>query len=282
MVASLMAFLYEYLHEIKKVTGWSQGRISVETGLHLSTVNRIFRLPTYSGNETSKKLIRQLHREVVQSPFPEYIERLFQLYDTWKEHLSKRDFAEYLDTFEPLLVQHKSLETEELVAARICWLMGHLYFDRAFYLKKGEITQQVNSALQWYQRALAILESHTDQPLIVQRYKVQQCIVSTQFNACEPQLRSESEEIRRWLVEMDYLALVAAVVREDAWNWIAARNGLVAASLLKDFEQCQFFWRAMQKVSKNFENLDFVPATGWVSIREDRDLAWFVAQITRS
>ncbi|MDY6994221.1 MAG: hypothetical protein SVR94_16680 [Pseudomonadota bacterium] len=48
-----MVSLYECVHEIQKATGWSQGRISVETGLHLSTVNRIFRLPTYSGNETS-------------------------------------------------------------------------------------------------------------------------------------------------------------------------------------------------------------------------------------
>jgi len=276
-----MSFLYEYVHEIKKVTGWSQERISIETGLHLSTINRICRLPTHSGNETSKKLITQLHQEVVKSPFPEYIERLFNFYDDWKERLSKKDFSEYLNTLEPLLVNHKSLDTNELVACRACWLMGHIYFDRAFYLKRGEIAQKVESALKWYQQALAVLDSYTDTNLTIQKYKIQQCIVSTQFNTCEPRFRSESEEIRRWLLEMGYLALVEAVVKEDTWNWIAARNGLVAASLLRDFEKCWFFWTAMQSVTKNFANLDFVPATGWVSIREDSDLAWFVEQITR-
>jgi len=277
-----MVSLYEYVHEIKKATGWSQGRISVETGLHLSTVNRICRLPTYSGNETSKRLITQLYREVVQSPFPESIEQLFHFYDRWKERFSAKDFGEYLDTLEPLLMNHKSLETNELIACRICWLMGHLYFDRAFYLKKGDITQKVDSALRWYQQALAVLECHPDRGLTIQKYKIQQCIVSTQFNACEPHSRSESDGIRRWLLEMGYLALVEAVVREDAWNWIAARNGLVAASLLRNFEKCWFFWTAMQSVSKNFANLDFVPAIGWVSIREDRDLVWFLEQVTRS
>ena len=74
-----MVSLYERVHEIKKVTGWSQGRIGVETGLHLSTVNRVFRLPLYAGNETSKRLITQLHQEVVKSPFPKYLEQLFKL-----------------------------------------------------------------------------------------------------------------------------------------------------------------------------------------------------------
>lgn len=173
MAWQFMVSLYECIHEIKKATGWSQGQISVETGLHLSTVNRIFRLPAYAGNETSKKLITQLHREVVKSPFPEYIERLFNLYDVWKERLSKKDFAEYLDTLEPLLVNHKSLDTNELVACRVCWLIGHIYFDRAFYLKSGEIMQKIEFTLKWYQQALAVLTGHQDKDLTIQKYKIQ-------------------------------------------------------------------------------------------------------------
>ena len=145
-----MVSLYERVHEIKKVTGWSQERIGVETGLHLSTVNRVFRLPLYAGNETSKRLITQLHQEVVTSPFPEYLEQLFKLYEMWKAGFSKQAFAEHLEMLEPLLKHHNALNTKVLDASRICWLIGHIYFDRAFYLRRDTL-RMADLALEWYQ-----------------------------------------------------------------------------------------------------------------------------------
>jgi hypothetical protein len=55
----------------------------------------------------------------------------------------------------------------------------------------------------------------------------------------------------------------------------------VAASILQDLEKCRFFWRAMQKVSKNFKNFEFVPSEWLPSIRQDSDLVWFVKQVTK-
>jgi hypothetical protein len=71
----IMASLYERVCEIKKATGWTHEQISVETGLHISTVSRIFRVPEYTGNKTSNQLVKQLYQEVVKSPFPAYIEQ---------------------------------------------------------------------------------------------------------------------------------------------------------------------------------------------------------------
>lgn len=273
-----MISLYECVHEIQKATGWSQGQISIETGLHLSTINRVFRLPIYRGNKTSKKLITQLHREVVTSPFPEYLEQLFYFYDVWKERWSKRDFTEYLDTLEPLLKQHNSLYTQELAACRVCWLIGHIYFDRAFYLKRDTF-KMVDSALDWYQEALKRLDYHLNNNLQVQKYKIQQCIVSIHFNCCKPKQRANNEDIRCWLLDMDYLKVVEKVIKEDPWNWIVARNGLIAASILRDLEKCWFFWKAMKKVNKRFADLDFVPSCDLPAIKEDVDLTWFVEQV---
>jgi len=276
-----MISLYEHVCEIKKATGWTQEQISAETGLHLSTVSRIFRVPGYVGNETSHKLINQLHKEVVKSPFPLYIEQWFDEYDASKSHCTKKEFAQYINKLEPLLLNHKALDSNDLIACRISWLLGHTYYDRAFYLKEQNVISLVESALLWYQKALHVLSRYEDCSLMVQQYKIQQCIVSTKFNCCHPKQRAESEEIRRWLLDMNYLQLVAAVVAEDSWNWGAARNGLVAASILQDWEKCQFFWEAMQKVNKNFANLDFVPSEWLPSMRQDFDLAWFVQRVTK-
>ena len=276
-----MVSLYERVCEIKKATGWTQEQISAETGLHISTVSRIFRVPEYTGNKISNKLINQLHHEVVKSPFPAYIEQWFEQYNIWKEQYTKKEFAQHLNMLEPLLLNHKALDSHELIACRVSWLLGHIYYDRAFYLKNQKVIKIVGSALVWYQRALKVLTNYEESSLIVQKYKIQQCLVSTKFNCCDPGRRADSEEIRRWLLDMDYLQLVETVVTEDSWNWIAARNGLVAASILQDLEKCRFFWQAMQKVSKNFKNLEFIPSEWLPSIRQDSDLAWFVKQVTK-
>lgn len=275
-----MVSLYERVCEIRKATGWSQERISVETGLHISTVSRIFRVPGYEGHETSKKILKQLHETVVKSPFPPYIEQLFYFYDTWRESYSKKEFAQYSNVLEQLLVNHKALDSKELSACRLCWLLGHIYHDRAFYLKENQVIRIAESALAWYRKALEVLNHHPDKSLITQKYKIQQCIVSTQFNCCDPNYRAKDEKIQHWLVEMNYLRLVKEVVKEDAWNWVAARNGLVAASILHEWESCLFFWQAMQKVNKHFKNLDFIPSKQLSSLRQDRDLGWFIKQVS--
>jgi len=273
-----MISLYECVQEIKKTTGWSQERIGTETGLALSTINRIFRVVGYKGNETSNKLLKKLYQEVVQSPFPLYLEKLFDQYDEWREQLSKRMFAERVGMLEPLLQRHQSIGNNSLEACRVCWLLGHFYFDRAFFLKQDS-TKSAMVALEWYQKAFEILQQCNDNQLLVQQYKVQQCIVSTKFNLYEPRTRANNGEIQRWLSEIGYIELVEQVLKEDSWNWMVARNGLVAASVLKDFEKCLFFWQAMIRVSKKFENLSFVPSLGLPAINNDPDLVWFVNQL---
>ena len=274
-----MISIYERAHEIQKATGWSQERISAETGLAPSTISRIFRRVGYVGNDTSYQLIVQLHEAVVKSPFPKEMERLFNRYNYWREKYTKREFAEQVEVLEPLLKNHKSIGSPELVASRVCWLLGHIYFDRAFYLKIGNQVKLAEVAIGWYQQALEILSHHQDKRLVVQKYKLQQCLVSTKFNCYEPSNRAENEEIRQWLRKMNYLLLVETVVQEDTWNWMAARNGLIAASILKDLAKCSFFWEVMQKVEKNFVDLDFVPSNEVPAISRDPDLVWFFKQV---
>ena len=179
-----MVSLYETAHEIKKATGWSQERIGAETGLGLSTISRIFRVPGYGGNETSRTLLTQLHEKVVRPPFPKYLEKLFSRYEIWRERMTKKEFNEQLSTLEPLLRNHRALDAEPtLETCRLSWLLGHIHFHRAFYLKHDPVGAAVK-ALEWYQRALDTLDVLTDEKLMAQKYKVRQCIVSVQFNSC--------------------------------------------------------------------------------------------------
>jgi glutathione S-transferase len=234
------------------------------------------------GHDTSHQLIVQLHQEVVKSPFPEEMERLFNRYDYWREKYTKREFAEHLDVLEPLLKNHQSIDSYTLVACRVCWLLGHIYFDRAFYLKTGKKLKLAEIASEWYQQALAVLFHHKDRQLVVQEYKLQQCLVSTQFNCYKPGQRAENQAIQSWLKAINYIQLVESVIQEDSWNWVAARNGLVAASILKDFEKCLFFWQAMQHVNKQFADLAFVPSNDLPALNRDLDVVWFLKQLSQA
>ncbi|MEM7019816.1 MAG: hypothetical protein AAF512_21080 [Pseudomonadota bacterium] len=241
----------------------------------MSTISRIFRVPGYAGNETSRTLLTQLHEKVVRPPFPAYLEKLFTRYDVWREKMTKKEFGEQLSTLEPLLRNHRALDAEpSLETCRISWLLGHIYFHRAFYLKRDPVNAEAN-ALEWYQRALDTLDLLADENLLIQQYKVRQCIVSVQFNSCAPGSRSESAEIRRWLEGMDYLSVVTEVINEDSWNWSAARNGLIAASILQDAESCMLFWRAMQVAHHQFCDPYFQPMSDLPAIADEPDLIWF-------
>ena len=277
-----MISLYECAYEIKKATGWSQEQISIETGLALSTIGRIFRVAGYVGNDTSNRLIKQLHQTVVSSPFPKEIEELFYYYDECRERYSKNEFAKQANILKQLLKNHKLIDSNGLSACRLCWLVGHIYFDQAFYLKQGDIFKYAQTALTWYQQALNVLTSYDEENyLIVPRYKLQQCLIATQFNCKDPMTRVHDEKIQQFLLKISYIQIVEKVVTEDSWNWEAARNGLVAASILKDWNKCQFFWDKMKNVNKNFSKLNFAPI-GLPAIKDDPDLAWFVKQISRS
>lgn len=270
--------LYERANEIKKATGWSQERICSETGLGLSTISRIFRVPGYTCNETSKKLLVHLHEKVVRLPFPLYLEKLFNRYDDWREKLSKKEFEEMLESVERLLTSHNSLHAGTLESCRLFWLLGHIHYDRAFYLERNVI-QETCRALEAYNSALKILERQNDDRLLVQKYKLQQCIVSTNFNSCKPGTRSQNPEIRRWFKEMNYLNLVKAVIAVDSWNWIVARNGLVAASILQDMRSCLYFLEAMKQVHKQFSEFDFAPSKDLPALAKDPDLTWFISHL---
>ncbi|MDY6992167.1 MAG: hypothetical protein SVR94_06110 [Pseudomonadota bacterium] len=271
---------YQRIHEIQYVTGWSQEKIQEKTGLSLSTISRAFRILEYEGDRVTQKLIAQLHQKVVRSPFPKDIELLFEHYDFCRENLSENDFSRTQDALEDLLKNHKAFATSTLAACRLYWLLGHIHYDRAFYLKMNPIQTTV-AAQTHYQQALEILKTHFDY-LIVYQYKLQQCLVSTLFNSCASQKRAQNTKIRQWLLAMNYIDTVKAVIEAEPWNWIAARNGLVAASILCRQAECWLFWQAMQKVHKKFANLNFRPTSKkrfWLPIAHDPDLIWFVKLI---
>jgi transcriptional regulator with XRE-family HTH domain len=276
-----MVSLYERTCEIKQATGWSQERIGAETGLGLSTISRILRIPGYGGNATSKALLVNLHEEVVNSPFPIYLEKLFNRYDLWRENKTKKEFSDLLETLQGLVSNHQALETDSLEACRLHWLLGHLSFDRAFYLKFDAV-RAAAKAIDAYQAALDILSRQKSKNVLVQQYKLQQCIVSTQFNSCQSGQRHENDNVRQWLTDMDYLDSVKQVIKQDTWNWIAARNGLVAASILQNEHYALYFWEKMQNMNSYFIDPDFAPSNDLPSISQDPDLTWFMDNVLKA
>jgi transcriptional regulator with XRE-family HTH domain len=275
-----MVSLYERAHEIREATGWTLERISHETGLALSTVSRIFRIPGYTGNLTSRTLIVQAHENVVKSPFPRYLDKCFNDYDLWKDQWSLREFGNIQTMLEAFLLNHKHLDAPTPEGCRLNWLLGHIEYDRAFYMRQNP-SRSAAKALEYYNAAMAALGERIDKSLLTQKHKLEHCLVSTRFNSCQPGTRAQNPKIRDWLSTLNYINSAKAVLRESPWSWLTARNGLIVAAILHDKTSCLFFWQALQNAHKQFKNPNFKPTKDLFSISQDPDLGWFVEHVLK-
>jgi transcriptional regulator with XRE-family HTH domain len=275
-----MLSLYERTQEIRQATGWTLERIGAETGLGLSTVSRILRIPGYTGNLTSRNLIVQVHEDVVKSPFPRYLDKFFNHYDLWKDQWSQREFSNIQMMLEALLSNHKHLGDATPEGCRLNWLLGHIEYDRAFYLRQDP-SRSAARALAHYNAAMAALGERVEKPLMTQKHKLEQCLVSTRFNSCQPGTRAHNPKIRDWLDTLNYIDSAKAVLHESPWNWLAARNGLIVAAILQDKPACLFFWQALQSAHKQFKDPYFKPTKDLFSVAQDPDLGWFVEHVLK-
>ena len=258
-----MTDAYIFLNQIKETTRLTQLGIAVETGLSLNTIKRALNRKSISAS--SYKLIKKFHKEVVTSPFPAEINRLHDLLDVMKRRLTRTEYAEYLEVdLEGRIKTHPSYGTGDLCDIRLDWLLGHIHFDRAEYLRQNVIIE-FDAARQHYQHAMNLLILNHES-LVIEIYKLQQCIVSLEVRKKGRKAIPNDPELYAWFREIRFVDHALVVLEAEPWNVAVARNGLRVASTLNMLEACLKLWKLTG------EDPD---------VLSEPDLHWFRQQIAR-
>ena len=270
-----MSELYLKASEIREQSKLTISEFSLETGLSESTVKRILKDPCYKGSALAGKLINELYRIHIKSPFPPHIE---SLNNTLKYMLKRFSKSEYKEYGEPCLKMRLELDpdfgTRSLADARINWLLGHLSFERANYLKHRR-QDNFLSALTHYHNAYSILQAKKDPNLSKYLCQIKMTSIAASFNMLDQEGR-HSAETREMLTTLGFVSDAQGLLIQQPWQYVIARNALVVCSLLRDLPRAKIFAAHITKLSPKFFEPGFRWSPEYLPASIDPDLKWFM------
>lgn len=283
-----MPNIYEDLRRLADKTGWKGGKIAIESGVGSPTVYRAMCDPSYEVSQTTAVLIQKVKDQYAPSPFPLYLELEIGDYNERRTTLSQNKFKDYNWAKEIIFEQTLSTEKDFLALCRKRWLLGHIAYDRAFYLKIN-VDKSANQTIARYQQAIDALQKASnieEDERKTQHLKLLQDVMAAKFMRVSAQDRKQDKELHQWLKESQCIEMAIAIVEREPWNWDFCRNGLIAASILQRRDDCCTLWEKLQKIGNlsnhnNFANLDYVPRKGVPSLKTDPDLQWFRQEILK-
>ena len=283
-----MPSTYNKIHRLKS-QGWTWPEFIAEiksVSLHSideKTLYSNFRLPHRKPNKLLEETINQLHEKYFPSPFPMEIEGLITLYNHLvgaKNLRTQQEDIELLNGFVLAQLQQDN-PTYDLRYARLAWLAANIAFDRISYCRDNglleKLTQSQTLALKWFQEAKRVI-THCKQalnlhiePFVI--YKLSQNMLACYLNAITSANRLDNNDLKKFITSSDYISDTKHMLALEPFQWGIARNGLRFSSLLKNGQDCEYFYRALVKANKHFLNLDYqIPSVP--SLEESDDFQW--------
>ncbi len=285
-----MPSTYNKIHRLKS-QGWTWPEFLAEIeqvsvhSIDEKTLYSNFRLPHRKPNKLLEETISQLHEKYFPSPFPTEVEGLITLYnhlESAKNYRTQEDDIELLKRFVLAELQHDNPQYD-LRYARLAWLAANIEFDRISYCRDNglleKLAQSQESALKWFQEAKRVV-THCQQslkinvePFVV--YKITQNMLACYLNAIPSSNRLDNNELKSFIDSSGYIDETKHMLEREPFQWGIARNGLRFSSLLKNSDDCEYFYRALVKANKHFLEFDYqIP--GMLSIRESDDFQWAI------
>ena len=286
-----MPSTYNKIHRLKS-QGWTWPEFLAEIeqvsvhSIDEKTLYSNFRLPHRKPNQLLEETINQLHEKYFPSPFPKEIEGLITLYNHLagaKNYRTQLDDIELLKKF--VLAELKNSQYD-LRYARLAWLAANIAFDRIAYCRDNglleELAQCQESALKCYQEAKRAI-THCQQSLKINIepfviYKTTQNMLACYLNAMPSANRLNNKDLKSFIDSSDYINETKTMLEREPFQWGIARNGLRFSSLLKNKDDCEYFYQALVKANKHFLDFDY-QLPGGLSIRESEDFKWALSII---
>jgi lambda repressor-like predicted transcriptional regulator len=270
-----MSELYLKASEIRERSKLTISDFSTETGLSESTIKRILKDPCYKGSLIAAKLINELYQIHIKSPFPERIEALDITHKIMLKRFSKLEYKEYGDPCLRMRLEFDvEYRTQSLADARINWLLGHLSFERANYLR---LHRQDNflEAVAHYRSAYNILQAERNPTFSKYLCQIKMSSIAGSFNILSPDER-HSTETKHMLTSLGFVDDAESLLSQQPWQYVVARNALVVCSLLEDLERAKIFAEHLVKLSPNFFESGFRWSPEFLPATSDPDLKWFM------
>ncbi|MEW7975015.1 MAG: hypothetical protein AB2777_20810 [Candidatus Thiodiazotropha endolucinida] len=267
------------LQELREHTGWPIKRVILETGISRTTYYRKLADPVEqpARSDTNSMLIYMCNRTNVPSPLGEY-QSIMDNIHFYQESMGKSDYTRYLKDL--LLLIEPENETGQVASIK-SYLKGLILYQLRYCAEISVIERpRLKDILSYYSNALAGLDINSELTEIL-ALKIRITMFVIYFMGQPIETRSTSNDIRRQIINEDFLANVDRLLAKQYWNWKAARNGLVAASILGDGKACTIYWEALCRAQPAFKDPNFTPK-GLRSVKNDPDLKWFSENILNS
>jgi hypothetical protein len=283
-----MPSTYNKIHRLKS-QGWTWPEFLAELeqvavhSIDEKTLYSNFRLPHRKPNKLLEETINQLHEKYFPSPFPKEVEGLITLYNhlaNAKNYRTQEDDIELLKRFVLAELQHDNPQYD-LRYSRLAWLAANIAFDRISYCRDNGLLEKLaenqKSALKWFQQAKQAI-SHCQhsveikiEPFVI--YKLTQNMLASYLNALPSSNRLDNNDLKSFIDSSDYISESKHMLELEPFQWGIARNGLRFSSLLKNAEDCEYFYRALVTANKHFLDIDY-QLPGALSIGESDDFHW--------
>ncbi len=291
-----MPSTYNKIHRLKS-QGWTWPKFLAEIAqvsvhsIDEKTLYSNFRLPHRKPNQLLEETINVLHEKYFPSPFPKEVEGLITLYNHLvgaKNYRTQDNDIELLKQFvwaelerDQLQQDQQDLPRYDLRYSRLAWLAANIEFDRIAYCRDNGLVEKLilsqKSALKWFQQAkYSIIQCQQSlqvkiEPFVI--YKLTQNMLACYLNAIPSSNRLDNEDLKCFIDSSDYIAETKQMLELEPFQWGIARNGLRFSSLLKDADDCEYFYRALLTANKHFADLNY-QLPGLLSIAESDDFNW--------
>ncbi len=290
----VMANLYSKIHRLK-AQGWTWDKFLQEiekhypAGLEEKTLKAHFKQPHRKASNHVTQAIETVHNIYFPSPFPEDIEALVRIYNRLLKNTSHAPTDENINDLSLFISgELKQSRNQNLLRdVRLHWLKANIYFDQLPNLRqsgnKALLLETKNTAIKHYYLAIELINHHnaTQNPPSVSEfvlYKLQQNILACHLNSVVPDKRLTDKAVLNHLKESDFFLQSKTVLEQEPFQWVVARNGLRFSSITKNKDDCQWFFNALIKSNKHFEDLNYSPV-GYPAIINSMEFDWAIEHI---
>lgn len=253
--------------------------IAEESGVARGTINRISKNPNAAVNQSTYMALVRVYDSYNMSPFPAHTDQLHRhldqvVADTNSKHKLKQYFELILI---PRIKYDPEFAHESFAGVRLQWLLGHVHFElaRITEYNEREKNSHVQLAANYYTQAISSLKALDDERFkTLYTAKLSLALFALHFNAKPRDTRVTDPSVIQWLTEVCFVDRVRALLDIEPTNHVAARNGLVGASILKDIEAIDAIGVSLLKRFPNMLKPGAETVPGLPPLNEDTDLVF--------
>ena len=243
-----------------------------------NTLRSIQSVPHYRPGKALVIAIDQVNEHHNPNPFPKGVNGLLQVCRNLMLAKNKQP-RELILLKEHVIELLDSSSLDVLVQCRLHWILGNIYqyemrLSRLSNANLNKTNAYQQQAVQHFKRAYNLLGSD----FLIERYK----LIHNQFvcfvNAVEEMDRNNNAMLIDQLTSLDYLDCAFEVIKQEPFQWEAARNALLYSSITHDREAIARCFELMIGANALFSDLAYKPFR-YDSILDDRSLKWALKNV---